>query len=173
MTMYRSQHFCKLALITLIATLASPPVLADKPEWAGGGKGGKHGRQGDDRQEYRRDDDRGSGRHEQGGVSVQIRFGDNERRQVQDYYGPQFRSGKCPPGLAKKNNGCMPPGQAKKWNRGAPLPRDVQYYDLPRDLLIRLPVPPSGQRYVRIASDILLIAVGTNMVLDALEDIGR
>ncbi|RWR53174.1 excinuclease ABC subunit A [Sinirhodobacter ferrireducens] len=24
----------------------------------------------------------------------------------------------CPPGLAKKNNGCMPPGQAKKWQRG-------------------------------------------------------
>jgi hypothetical protein len=22
--------------------------------------------------------------------------------------------GSCPPGLAKKNNGCMPPGQAKK-----------------------------------------------------------
>ena len=25
--------------------------------------------------------------------------------------------GGCPPGLAKKNNGCMPPGQAKKRNR--------------------------------------------------------
>lgn len=24
----------------------------------------------------------------------------------------------CPPGLAKKHNGCMPPGQAKKWQRG-------------------------------------------------------
>lgn len=26
--------------------------------------------------------------------------------------------GGCPPGLAKKNNGCMPPGQAKKLYRG-------------------------------------------------------
>jgi len=26
--------------------------------------------------------------------------------------------GGCPPGLAKKHNGCMPPGQAKKLDRG-------------------------------------------------------
>jgi hypothetical protein len=26
--------------------------------------------------------------------------------------------GGCPPGLAKKNNGCLPPGQAKKLGRG-------------------------------------------------------
>ena len=25
-----------------------------------------------------------------------------------------YRGGSCPPGLAKKHNGCMPPGQAKK-----------------------------------------------------------
>lgn len=27
--------------------------------------------------------------------------------------------GGCPPGLAKKQNGCMPPGQARKLYRGA------------------------------------------------------
>jgi hypothetical protein len=26
--------------------------------------------------------------------------------------------GGCPPGLAKKNNGCLPPGQARKFARG-------------------------------------------------------
>ncbi len=31
-----------------------------------------------------------------------------------------------PPGLAKKNNGCLPPGQAKKrYQVGQPLPRRV------------------------------------------------
>ena len=29
-----------------------------------------------------------------------------------------YGHGGCPPGLAKKNNGCMPPGQAKKLARG-------------------------------------------------------
>ena len=33
-----------------------------------------------------------------------------------DAYG--YGVGGCPPGLAKKNNGCMPPGQARKLNRG-------------------------------------------------------
>jgi hypothetical protein len=28
------------------------------------------------------------------------------------------QQGGCPPGLAKKNNGCMPPGQARKLGRG-------------------------------------------------------
>jgi hypothetical protein len=29
-----------------------------------------------------------------------------------------YGGGGCPPGLAKKNNGCMPPGQARKLYRG-------------------------------------------------------
>ena len=34
-------------------------------------------------------------------------------------------------------------------------------------------IPPSGYRYVRVASDILLLAVGTNLVVDAIEDLVR
>lgn len=33
-----------------------------------------------------------------------------------------FGVGGCPPGLAKKHNGCMPPGQAKKLFRGQHYP---------------------------------------------------
>ncbi|WP_153109110.1 RcnB family protein [Propionivibrio limicola] len=110
----------------------------------------------------------GSGR-----ASVEIRFGEPDRRAVYDYYGAQARRGQCPPGLAKKNNGCLPPGQAKKWSMGRPLPHDVRYYDLPHDLLVRMPPPPAGHRYVQVAGDILLIAVGTSMVVDAIQDIMR
>ena len=52
-------------------------------------------------------------------------FSDDQRTVVRNYYSEQFRVGRCPPGLAKKNNGCMPPGQARKWTIGQPLPRDV------------------------------------------------
>lgn len=40
----------------------------------------------------------------------------------------------CPPGLAKKHNGCQPPGQAKKarWGRGQYLPRTYRTYYVPR-----------------------------------------
>ena len=67
----------------------------------------------------------------------------------------------------------MPPGQAKKWQLGRPLQRDVIYYEVPRPLVLQIGPPPSGYRYVRVASDILMIAIGTGMVVDALQDLGR
>jgi Ni/Co efflux regulator RcnB len=97
---------------------------------------------------------------------------EHDRGILREYFGQQARSGKCPPGLAKKNNGCLPPGQAKKWSRGQQLSRDVTYYRLPPDLLGHL-VPPAGTEFVRVAGDILLIAAGTGMVLDAVEDLMR
>ena len=67
----------------------------------------------------------------------------------------------------------MPPGQAKKWRKGYRLPSDVVYYDVPNSVSIRLGIPPEGHKYVRVAADILLIAVGTGMVIDAIEDLSR
>jgi Ni/Co efflux regulator RcnB len=142
------------AALALSTLLAAAPALADKPDWAGGGKHGK--------------------KQEQRGSASASHFGDQHRRIIAEYYGGQMPPGrKCPPGLAKKNNGCMPPGQAKKWGMGRPLPGDLRYYDLPRDLLMRLPPAPAGHRYVRVAADILLIAIGSSMVLDAVEDLVR
>ncbi len=148
------------------------PVLAEKPEWAGkGGKsqderGGKKQRDRDDQSSAQRDRD---GRAQ----DSRSHFGQRQQVIVRDYYTQEFRSGNCPPGLAKKNNGCMPPGQAKKWSKGRPLPRDVVYYDLPPRLVVQLGTPPAGHKYVRVATDILLIAVGTSMVMDAITDLGR
>lgn len=150
----------RLAALALSAAFAAGPALADKPEWAGNGKG-----KGKKHEE----------RVEQHGSATASRFTEQHRRLIAEYYGgQQAQPGrKCPPGLAKKNNGCLPPGQAKKWGLGRPLPGDLRYYDLPRDLLMRLPPPPAGHRYVRVAADILLIAVGSSMVIDAVEDLVR
>lgn len=104
---------------------------------------------------------------------VSAYFTDRHREAVHQYYGDRFRAGDCPPGLAKKHNGCMPPGQAKKWRIGAPLARDVVWYDAPGDIVLRLGMPPEGHRFVRVAADILLISVGTGMVVDAIEDLSR
>ena len=148
-----------LALLT--AALTAGPALADKGGKGHGNKGNSH----DD--DYYKYDDR------RGGVSVDIRFGYDDRRIVTDYYGGAYRKGHCPPGLAKKGNGCMPPGQAKKWARGRPLPHDLVVYDLPPDLRYRLPPPPAGHRYVQLGADVLMIAIGTSMVVDAIEDMVR
>jgi hypothetical protein len=59
---------------------------------------------GEDRREFRRmRDDR---RYDGDGYRYQQRYADS--------FG-----GACPPGLARKNNGCLPPGQAKKMFEGA------------------------------------------------------
>ena len=100
-------------------------------------------------------------------------FSDHDRIVVHEYYQGEFRRGKCPPGLAKKHNGCLPPGQAKKWHVGQRLPGDIVYYELPPAVIVQLPPPSAGRRYVRVASDILVIAVGTGVVIDAIQDLGR
>ena len=125
----------------------------------------------DRNQRHDRDDDYRNGRD--GGPRAGAYFTERHREVVRSYYGDRYRAGHCPPGLAKKHNGCMPPGQAKKWRVGYPLPRDVRYYDAPGDIVLRFGIPPEGHRYVRVAADILLIAVGTGMVVDALEDLNR
>lgn len=104
-------------------------------------------------------------------VRVGGHFGDAQRQAVRDYYQPRFKAGKCPPGLAKKDNGCLPPGQAKAWRMGSPLPADVTSYDVPKSVVQQMGLPPEGYKYVRVASDILLIAIGTGMVIDAIENL--
>lgn len=108
-----------------------------------------------------------------GHVPIGGYFQPHHREAAREYYGRPENRGFCPPGLAKKENGCQPPGQAKKWRRGHPLPPNAIYYDVPRSVVLSLGVPPSGYRYVRLASDILLIAVGTSIVVDAIEDLVR
>ena len=152
-----------IALALFVTGLfAASPVFADKPDWAGHGKPDKGAQ--DSRNGDRRDDRRD--------VRVSVHFDDHQRTVVREYYQDSFRHGNCPPGLAKKHNGCMPPGQARKWQLGRPLPRDVVYYDLPPRVVVSLGVPPAGHKYVRVAGDILMIAIGTGIVVDAIDDLG-
>jgi hypothetical protein len=117
---------------------------------------------------------KGSAQAEKGkGAKGKKHFEVTHRTVIQDWYAEEFRAGRCPPGLAKKRNGCMPPGQAKKWQVGQALPRDVVFYDLPPAIVVKIGVPPPGYKYVRVAGDILMIAVGTSMVVDAITDLSR
>ena len=147
------QLLAALACLLLLGT----PSLAAKPDWAGKSKEKHH-----------------KVESEQAvSVSVGAYFSGAQRDVAVQYYGQQAAAGKCPPGLAKKNNGCLPPGQAKKWAVGRSLPRSVVVYPLPDEVTVRIGVPPPGYRYVRQGADILLIAIGTQMVVDAIEDLMR
>jgi len=188
-------------VVLLSAVLLCGAALAERSDRDGGGrhgndgdnrenrdnrgKGGQHSqssdrhgpemhgtdRRGSDRKgQDRRDDDR------QGPSRAEMRAGayfqDRQRSAVHDYYGTQYRDGRCPPGLSRKHNGCMPPGQVRYYSVGQRLAPAVIYHTVPSAMVVTLGVPPSGHRYVRVASDILLIAVGTGMVVDAIQDLG-
>jgi Ni/Co efflux regulator RcnB len=181
--------------VALAGLMLTTAALAEKPEGAGGGNGqGKSEQRGQGKSEERMNQSQSSPAERQGrpeksgrpdkgqqakqqGAPVTVNpgsyFGDSQRAAVRTYYGNQYSAGRCPPGLAKKNNGCMPPGQARKWAVGQQLPSNVVFYSVPQSVLIQLGAPPPSHKYVRVAADILLIAVGTNMVVDAIQDLGR
>ena len=116
----------KLVLHATAVLLAAG--VASGPSWAKDkGKVKDKHEQHDDR------DDAGRGK----GKRVE-HFNDQHRVAVHGYYDEGHKkSGRCPPGLAKKHNGCMPPGQAKKWNLGQPLAHNVTYYQVPGPLQIQ------------------------------------
>jgi len=63
-----------------------------------------------------------------------------------------YGAGGCPPGLAKKNNGCMPPGQAKKlYNVGQRWPGNYgnrwDYNQIPYDWRQRYDLDPYDNYY--------------------------
>ena len=126
------------ALVILSSCLAVAPSA-----WADNGKG----------------HDKGHG-HDKG-----IVVHERDRTAVYSYYRTEFIGGRCPPGLAKKGNGCLPPGVAKRaWLIGAPLAPAVAFYPLPANLLAQLTPAPAGYQYVRVDNDVLLIAPQTRMV---------
>jgi Ni/Co efflux regulator RcnB len=173
-----------LALM-IVGILAAGQAFADKPATAGsnqnseqrgqpeqaqGKKPDTSGRQDADKRQD--GDQRGAG---QGAVEASAshgHFGDQQQTAVREYYSGEFRHGHCPPGLARKDNGCMPPGLVKNWAVGQQLPRDVVFHNLPETLATQLGQPPAGQRYVRAADDILLITSGTGLVIDAIPGLG-
>jgi hypothetical protein len=159
-TMTRTARIALATIAAAFLAVASQTAIANDSPGKGKGKGNAaHGRS----------EGPGGGPY----ISVEVNFPDQDRRVIHDYYGDMARQGKCPPGLAKKQNGCLPPGQAKKWQVGRPLPRDVVFHPIPHDLAVRIAVPPAGYKYVRVASDILMIAAGTGMVAAAIEDLAR
>ena len=106
----------------------------------------------------------------EGGASVTVTFTTEQRGAAQGWYAEKYGRGKCPPGLAKKGNGCLPPGQAKKrYVVGQPLAPGITYGPIPPELSVRIGRPPDGYLYVTLDGDLLKLAVGTLLVVDAID----
>ena len=99
------------------------------------------------------------------------RFEQNDRTIIHNYYANDFqRKRRCPPGLQKRDNRCVSMS-SRQWTVGKPLPRKVIYYELPPAMARRLGPPPANHKFVRVAQDILLIATGTGIVVDAIDNL--
>ena len=159
----------RLACFAASAAILSLPATA-QPDKGHGNKGGGGGPPPHAQGQGGNPGNQGRGGGPDGPVVVSSR----DRDTVYSYYRGEYAAGNCPPGLAKKNNGCLPPGQAKKmWAIGQPLPAGVYYEVLPPMLLGRLSPAPAGYQYVRVASDVLMLAVGTRMVTAAIADLSQ
>lgn len=170
--MHIKLFYSVLMVLFLSGAIMTAPAYAEK-----GGKGKGHG---SEKSEQHYNDDHGRGdRHNDDDRG--LLFSDEEARLVGDIlkilYGGNYREditivrpdrSFCPPGLAKKNNGCMPPGQAKKYTIGSRLSDDVVLSDLPPELRKILGQPPHGYRYGQVDHDVLLITEGTRIVMDAI-----
>ena len=105
---------------------------------------------------------------------VTIVFSDTQREAARSYFVTKHGRGHCPPGLAKKNNGCLPPGQAKKrYVVGHSLPHGIVVRELPVELSGRIGPAPAGYRYGILDGDLIKLAVGTMLVVDAIEGLVR
>jgi Ni/Co efflux regulator RcnB len=151
-----------LAAALVAASLAAAPAIAKDH-----GKGKGHDKKEEKAEKAERREEVREGAY----------FRQEHRDAARRYYAENYGGGNgkkakgCPPGLAKKNNGCMPPGQARKWAVGQPLPRDVVVYEVPRPILVSLPPAPVGYRYERVGGDIVLVRINGRVVVDIMLNI--
>ena len=158
-------HTRKHTLVAaLVATLAVAPAFAGPGHGKGNGHDkheGKHAavqKHGGDHhgdRHARRDDDRRIARNDA------RRFAQSDTRVL--------GAAGCPPGLAKKDNGCLPPGQAKKLAVGHPIPAGA-VYTIPPRVLSTLPAPPVGYRYAIVGNQVVLVSSG-DIVVDIIRSL--
>lgn len=159
----------RLIALTISALfLAGPAFAKGNDEDHGNGKGkDKHGEKYEKKQQK---DLQKAEKRERKEIEQGKYFNDQQRTYVREYYTTHYGPGKkCPPGLAKKGNGCMPPGQARTWVVGQPIPRNVTVYSVPQPVIVQLPPAPYGYRYARIGGDIVLVKQQNNLVVDIIQ----
>lgn len=152
-------------LLALAATICA--VLAAPAAYANPGKGQGHAKSNQHR-EYR-EDRRDDARTE---AVIDRVFSTAERAIIAAYFGEQWktaeRTGTLPPGLAKRDE--LPPGLKKQLVQNGKLPPGLDKRDLPNDLLKRLgPAPHGTQRFI-VGSDVILVDLATNVLLDSIRN---
>ena len=103
---------------------------------------------------------------------VTVVFVDTQREAARSYFARGTAKATAPR-ASPKNNGCLPPGQAKKrYVIGRSLPHGIVVGELPVELYLAT-TAPAGYRYGILDGDLVKLAVGTMLVVDAIEGLVR
>ncbi len=162
----------RLAALAIASLFIAGPAFAKDKDDEGRGKGNKHAQKEEQKAQKRADKQhdkvhKQAAKREREEIKAGAFFNDQHRTHARQYYTTHYGNARhCPPGLAKKNNGCLPPGQARKWDVGQPIPRGVAVYSVPQPVIRQLPPAPYGYRYARIGNDIVLVQQQNNIIVD-------
>lgn len=168
--MTNSKNSLRIVALAIASLLMAGTAIAKK-DGEDHEKGGKHGQKHEDKAEKRADKaEKKAEKREREEIKQGAYFNDQQRTVVRQYYTTTYSNAKrCPPGLAKKNNGCMPPGQVQDLVVGQPVPKNVTVYQVAQPVIRKLPAAPVGYRYERIGGDIVLVQQENNIVVDIIK----
>lgn len=156
------RSFSLLGVLVALCMLGTGGAEAKKPDFAGKGHGKSHS--GEAAEGTRGEHNTKDGAKGDTASLVGLLIGETQRATIRTYLHDDFAR-HCPPGLAKKRNGCLPPGQAKKYRIGGMLP--AAHFPIPHELVTLLGPPPAGAYYAMVDKDVLLVSEASKKILDA------
>ena len=172
--MTNSKNSLSIVALAIASVLMAGSAIAKKDGDDHEKGGNKHGQKHEDKREKREDkaekrEDKAEKRQRED-IKQGAYFNDQQRTFARQYYTTTYKDGKrCPPGLAKKNNGCLPPGQVRNWVVGQPVPTNVTVYSVAQPVIRMLPPAPVGYRYARLGNDIVLVQQQNNIIVDIIQ----
>ena len=172
--MTNSKNSLSIVALAIASLLMAGSAIAKKDGDDNEKGGNKHGQKQEDKREKRQDkaekrEDKAEKRQRED-IKQGAYFNDQQRTSAHRYYTTTYKDGKrCPPGLAKKNNGCLPPGQVRNWTVGQPVPTNVTFYSVDQPVIRMLPPAPVGYRYARLGNDIVLVQQQNNIIVDIIQ----
>ena len=98
-------------------------------------------------------------------------FGKIRRQFVKSFYMETLTPGKCPEGMAWRNDRCEPSFPAT-WKFGEKIPQGVKTYPVEPKLIEKLNFDP-GYTFVRVGGDILALERDTGRIADAVLNLGK
>ena len=172
--MTNSKNSLRIVALAIASLLMAGTAIAKKDGEDHEKGGNKHGQKHEDKREKREDKaekrEYKAEKRQREDIKQGAYFNDQQRTLVREYYTTTYSNSKrCPPGLAKKNNGCLPPGQVQDLVVGQPVPRNVTIYQVAQPVIRKLPPAPVGYRYERIGGDIVLVQQENNIVVDIIK----